>query len=506
MPFVNHPLLKPEAIEEREYQKNILATALNRNTLCVLPTGTGKTAIAVLLATERLQRFPDSRALIMAPTRPLCAQHQKAFQNAFNLPEEDIILITGKIPPPARARFYKTARIIVSTPQCIEHDLANGILDLKGYSVLVVDECHRSTKKYAYPAVAKAYVKDASNPRILGLTASPGSDEAKINEIRKNLSIEAVEIRTETDTDVTPYVKEIETEWVKVDLPQWMKDAQTSLKGVLKDTLDNLKRYDLNIRSKKDVLLAQKQAQRELQADRNPICFHILAQLATVMKVWHALELLETQSLAATRLYFIKLTEDDTKSAKRLLANPKITSVIQTVEGMYDQGAEHPKMRALAETVSKQLLANPKIKIIVFSHYRDNIERIRKVLDRIEGCRPAVLIGQAGTKGMSQKEQIDVIRDYNVDVYNCLIGSPVSEEGLHVPSADVAIFYEPVPSEIRMIQRRGRVGRTKIGRIIFLLTKGTRDEVYYYIAKRKEAAMKEILKDMQEENGLRDFV
>jgi Fanconi anemia group M protein len=173
---------------------------------------------------------------------------------------------------------------------------------------------------------------------------------------------------------------------------------------------------------------------------------------------------------------------------------------------MYDQGAEHPKMRALAETVSKQLLANPKIKIIVFSHYRDNIERIRKVLDRIEGCRPAVLIGQAGTKGMSQKEQIDVIRDYNVDVYNCLIGSPVSEEGLHVPSADVAIFYEPVPSEIRMIQRRGRVGRTKIGRIIFLLTKGTRDEVYYYIAKRKEAAMKEILKDMQEENGLRDFV
>ncbi|MEM7824131.1 MAG: helicase-related protein, partial [Candidatus Aenigmatarchaeota archaeon] len=179
---------------------------------------------------------------------------------------------------------------------------------------------------------------------------------------------------------------------------------------------------------------------------------------------------------------------------------------IQIVEKLYEEGVEHPKMRALAETVSKLLANNSKLKIIVFSHYRDNIERIKKVLKRVEGCRPAILIGQAGSKGMSQKEQINVIRDYNVDVYNCLIGSPVSEEGLHVPSADVAIFYEPVPSEIRMIQRRGRVGRTKVGKIIFLLTKGTRDEAYYFIARRKEATMKEILKHMQEENTLEKFL
>ena len=137
----------------------------------------------------------------------------------------------------------------------------------------------------------------------------------------------------------------------------------------------------------------------------------------------------------------------------------------------------------------------------MFSHYRDNIELIRKILRNIEDCKPVVLIGQSGEKGLSQKEQIEILKDYEAGVYNCLITSPIGEEGLHIPSADLAIFYEPVPSEIRTIQRRGRVGRTKVGKIIFLLTKKTRDEGYYWSAYRKEKKMKNILKEMQNNNN-----
>ena len=117
------------------------------------------------------------------------------------------------------------------------------------------------------------------------------------------------------------------------------------------------------------------------------------------------------------------------------------------------------------------------------------------------------MIGQSGEKGLTQKEQIDVIRDYNVDVYNCLITSPIGEEGLHIPSADIAIFYDSVPSEIRTIQRRGRVGRTKVGKIIFLITRKTRDEGYYWTARRREEKMKSILKGMQNKNPtIEDFI
>jgi Fanconi anemia group M protein len=73
----------------------------------------------------------------------------------------------------------------------------------------------------------------------------------------------------------------------------------------------------------------------------------------------------------------------------------------------------------------------------------------------------------------------------------------VGEEGLDVPAVDYAIFYEPVPSEIRSIQRRGRVGRQIAGKVYFLITKDTRDEVYYWSSLRKEKRMKGILYDLK---------
>ena len=63
-------LLK-NTIEIRDYQKNIAEVAGEKNTLVVIPTGMGKTLIAVLVAIKRLDKFPGSKILITAPTRPL---------------------------------------------------------------------------------------------------------------------------------------------------------------------------------------------------------------------------------------------------------------------------------------------------------------------------------------------------------------------------------------------------------------------------------------------------
>ena len=134
---------------------------------------------------------------------------------------------------------------------------------------------------------------------------------------------------------------------------------------------------------------------------------------------------------------------------------------------------------------------------------RKIISRLLEVLKNV--CSPISLIGQSGEKGLSQKEQIDAVKDFEAGVYNCLITSSIGEEGLHISSADIAIFYEPVASEIRTIQRRGRVGRTKLGKIIFLITKDTRDEANFYSAGRKEKKMKEILKGMQAQKTIGNF-
>ena len=78
-----------------------------------------------------------------------------------------------------------------------------------------------------------------------------------------------------------------------------------------------------------------------------------------------------------------------------------------------------------------------------------------------------------------------------------LVASSIGEEGLDIPAVDSVVFYEPIPSEIRSIQRRGRAGRFKEGEIIILVTRGTRDEYYHWSSFNREKRMKHIITSMQ---------
>ena len=216
-------------LEPREYQKNIAETASKSNTLVVLPTGMGKTLIAVLVVINRLNKYPDSKILILSPTRPLSAQHRKSLEQYTSIDPEEIILLTGKIKPEDRVKLYETAKVIIATPQTIENDLKNERINLKNFSFVVFDEAHRAVKEYSYPYVAKRYLLQAANPLILGLTASPGGTREKINDICNNLFIKSVEIRSEVDEDVEEYVQPVEREFVYVDFPEEFKKIKTLL-------------------------------------------------------------------------------------------------------------------------------------------------------------------------------------------------------------------------------------------------------------------------------------
>src|SRR3989338_51796 len=200
----------------RLYQQTILSTAAQKNTLVVLPTGLGKTAIAFLVAAHRLHHYPHSKILMLAPTKPLCEQHLQTFRTHIEIPVEKFVLFTGSVNPEKRGELWKEAQIVISTPQGLENDVINRRVRLDEVSLLIFDECHHALKEYAYVWLAQQYEKVCTFPRILGLTASPGSDMEKIKEICQNLFIEKVEVRTEEDADVKPYVQPIKIQWIKV--------------------------------------------------------------------------------------------------------------------------------------------------------------------------------------------------------------------------------------------------------------------------------------------------
>ena len=504
-----------KGIEPRDYQKNITETASRKNTLVVLPTGIGKTLIAILVSLERLKKFPESKILIMAPTRPLNAQHKKSFDQQTNLEAEKIILVTGKIQPSERTKLYEQAVVVVATPQTIKNDVVAGRLNLRNFSFAVFDEAHRSVKDYAYTLVAKKYQEQAEHPRILGLTASPGGSLEKITEIKNSLFIEAVEVRSEQDEDVQKYVQEIQKDFLYVDFPEDFQMIRGMLQEILKDSIYWLKEHNIiqtYTPTKKNLLAMQIRMATSWTSNRkNYGSLMAMLRLAEAIKLEHAIELLETQGMSSIHAYLHKLGSSKKNTDRKLMNDQRMLDVYKRVQDMDSRGIDHPKSEKLKELVKSLLKEKQEIKIIVFANYRSTVDKIKKLLEA-EKISAEEFIGQTmkGGKGMSQDQQIATLNRFRAGEFKVLVSTSIGEEGLDVPAVDYAIFYEPVPSEIRAIQRRGRVGRQTSGKIIFLITKGTRDEAYFFAAINKETRMRGILnrmkKRLEKKNNLKDFV
>ena len=77
-----------------------------------------------------------------------------------------------------------------------------------------------------------------------------------------------------------------------------------------------------------------------------------------------------------------------------------------------------------------------------------------------------------------------------------VVATAVAEEGLDISEVDLVVFYEAVPSEIRAIQRRGKTGRKRDGRVVVLVASKTSDETTLYSEKRKEKGMKDAISSM----------
>ena len=207
MNYISHPFIQPDSIEQRDYQLSIAASVLQENSMVVLPTGLGKTAIALIAAASRLLNA-GGKVLMMAPTKPLVEQHYRFFSKYLRIPEgeeEDsgvFAMFTGETPNKKRIEQWEKASCIFATPQVIKNDCLASRYRLTDVTLLIVDECHRAVGNYAYVFIAEEYCRQAKNPLLLAMTASPGSNRQKVQEICENLMVGRVESRTDSDTDV----------------------------------------------------------------------------------------------------------------------------------------------------------------------------------------------------------------------------------------------------------------------------------------------------------------
>jgi ERCC4-related helicase len=491
-------------IEAREYQKKIAQTATSTNTLVVLPTGLGKTIIAVLVASELLQRYPESKVMILAPTRPLVLQHYRSFKAQLGLPEGSFASLTGTVDPGERELLWLKARAIFATPQTVYNDVSHGRVSLQHVVLAVFDEAHRSVKDYTYTKLAQVYRETSDHPLILGLTASPGASKEKVNEIKRNLFIEAVEARSDESEDVKEYVEQTNIETIRVRVPDEYYETTLRLREMYNDKVKKLLSGGFlhsNRVSKKALLEARITISARLKSaqasgGQKGYIFGAIINQAQAVAILHALEMIETQGAPPLLRYLEKLRErpDKGKSTTSLVKDPKWLKIEEEAAKL--AAIPHPKVSVMLEVVRQQLARKPDSRVIVFTQYRDTIEDIVRALEKA-GYSSKRFVGQSdrtGSKGMDQVMQSDTLERFTKGEFKVLVSSSIGEEGLHVPDVDLVVFYEAVPSEIRYIQRRGRTGRTTEGRVVILLAEGTVDESYYYSTLLKESRMKELVK------------
>lgn len=493
----------------RDYQYNIVNRSLFHNTLVALPTGLGKTFIAATVMLNYYRWTTEAQIVFMAPTKPLIAQQMEACYGIVGIPRHDTALMTGETTPAVRAEEWLEKRVFFMTPQTVVNDLKTGICDPKKIVLAVVDEAHKSTGSYAYTEFVKFMRRFNSSFRILALTATPGSKVEAVQDVIDNLSIARVELRTEQSLDIRQYTHEKHTETELFDYSDEQELIMELFSKALKPSLEKLcsqnaywnrdpmqlTAYGLTLqRQKYTASEAGRRAAQPVKGMVNAI-FTVLSSLA------HGVSLLKFHGIgpfySSVREFQKTVDSGKTKgkNAAQIAQSEDFTKMMGLMRGWTNNPdfIGHPKLQYLREVVLNHFLDTGEgmqgsnvppssTRVMVFASYRDSTEEICRVLKRNEPMiRPHVFVGQAASKdseGMDQKRQNAVIQDFKSGKYNTLVATSIGEEGLDIGDVDLIVCYDASASPIRMLQRIGRTGRKRVGRVVLLLMRGKEENDY----------------------------
>lgn len=472
--FIEKKYVQKNSIEKRDYQINLANQAIKENCIVVLPTGLGKTAVALHVIAEYLSKGTGG-ILFLAPTRVLVNQHYEFLKN--NLTLDDIALITGEDTIQKRTKLWNNS-VICATPEIARNDLNREIVSSDQFNLVVFDEVHRTVGDYAYSGIAERF--ENSSARLVGMTATLPSEKEKATEILTKLRISSVAERTEDSPDVKPYTQETNTEWINVELPPELKAIQTLLKLALDERYGQLRKNGIRLADQQSLSALLRIRQFVLNQNRRSA-----KPLFTGIRIHYALNILEAHGITPFLKFCERAQAKKGMGVKDLFElDPNFTRAIHLAKEAQSHGIEHSKIPKL-----KEIIESVPGKVLIFTSYRDSVDLIFNKLTEL-GISAGILIGKSGTTGLKQKKQIETVQNFRDGLFRVLIATRVGEEGLDIAEVNQVIFYDNVPSSVRFIQRRGRTGRKDTGKLVVLIAKNTIDETYYWIGKRKMTAAK----------------
>ena len=496
--MIQHPFLR-KGIEPRLFQQTILNTCIKKNTLVVLPTGTGKTIISILHIAYLLQSKgidDDEFILIMAPTKPLVHQHAKSFQSFLKLSDRKIVELSGAVAPAVRKELIKKALVVIATPQTIRNDLIRGHIKPEKCKLVYFDEAHRARGDYDYVHIADIINKFNPQSRFISLTASPGTNKESILEICNNLFVEAIESRPKEDPEIRRYVQEVTFERIEVPLPLEFEEILSVINQLGEKEVTFLRNKNLTEKRfstlyKSELLKLKKELSRNFRVN-----YLEMMACNRLMYLQILRDSLQSQGIPSAYALLENWQEKNSKSIKGLFKLQDFCEMVDNIKALNEKGEIHPKLLYLLEILDEVDLINSRV--LLFCNLRATCYAISKALSE-RGIEAKAFVGQGRGKkgGLSQKKQIAILEAFRNDQFPVLVSTSVLEEGLDVDECNLVIFYDGTPSAIRKIQRSGRTGRKKKGRVIILTTHHTIDTAAHFVSNARERNMNRLLQDIQ---------
>ncbi|XP_028293473.1 Fanconi anemia group M protein isoform X2 [Gouania willdenowi] len=514
----------------REYQLKMSEAALFQNTLVCLPTGLGKTFIAAVVMYNFYRWYPCGKIVFMAPTKPLVAQQIEACYKVMGIPQSHMAELTGTVAAKNRQEVWRTKRVFFLTPQVMMNDLSRDTCPAQQVKCVVIDEAHKGLGNHAYCQVVRQLLSHTQQFRILALSATPGGDTKSVQSVISNLLISHIELRSEESPDIQAHSHQRSVEKVVVPLGDVLSAYQARYLQVLEKFMSRLVQYrvmahkDLRTLCKYQLILARDQFRKNPPPSIKGYQLGMLeGDFALCISLYHGYELLMQMGLRSLFFYIQSIVDgsrENSRAKNELQRTPTFMDLYQEMEAMFVQSSagpddsfiySHPKLEKLEEVVLQHFRrwkessaenrgSSPEevsTRVMIFSSFRESVQEIAVMLNRHAPLiRVMTFMGQAsagkGVKGFTQKEQLEVVHRFRQGGFNTLVSTCVGEEGLDIGEVDLIACFDAQKNPIRLVQRMGRTGRKRQGRIVVVLAEGKEERTYNQSQSNKRSVYKSI--------------
>ncbi|EGG23223.1 RNA-directed RNA polymerase [Cavenderia fasciculata] len=488
-----------------DYQWESTRQSVPKNTIVVLPTGKGKTKIAVMvmkilyqlnnLKQEEKETYQKRMILFLTNKIPLAEQQAKAIKQ--DCPDLKIHLRTGE-GESGNIMEDRQYDVIVCTADIIRNWIGYNMASMKDFYLVIYDECHHATGEHVFVKLAEEIKKldREFQPRILGLTASPSTGGKDTSQIMKN--IDALERNigsTIFRPKSLPMENPLEMESIVYQFTRQeigtRKEIDSVLAEATKRLCDELKFTDPNLRYNDQNYTSFYQGLKKLDdyhRDQNPPRMTSVPS-GLLYKLFNLIGILQVQGIQAVLTSIVEDLQMDELDSYYTSAYMYYMKKIQ--KGVLDQfvGTNPPlyssKYKALRDYINnfiEKSVANDTIsdvRGIVFVKTRQGCSDLIKLLKKEPvnlHIKSKLFVGHTGEDGMSTEKQNRIMESFRKGDCKFLVATSVLEEGIDVQQCNMVISFDPDLNLRNMIQRRGRA-RSKDGKFAYLIKEGETDEI-----------------------------